>query len=310
MFNRSKEKALNLMKKCKTYGINVHLLQGDLSNNLEVESLSQNIENLNINNSILHIIHAASPSIDSDISNLMRVNFSSLKKIFGVLCKHMLSFQSGSVTFIGSSALQYNPTGWENYTAAKAASTQYMSQINKEYEQYGVIARVLAPGLVLTSFSKKYRLDNQSFLLPEQIGEIVANGLTSNWEASDKYIWVESNQTKKGSFGFINNSSKDISEGVINTLNHHDDKTTNVTKDNTLLNRLDVLLRDFFQIDNSVNLIDTGIDLIPGWDSLKHIELMVMIESKFNIKFKSEEIERTTTYTGLIDLLNEKINVT
>ena len=47
-------------------------------------------------------------------------------------------------------------------------------------------------------------------------------------------------------------------------------------------------------------------NLYPGWDSLKHIELMVLIESKLSIRFDSDDIEDTRNYIDLYKLIKNK----
>jgi 3-oxoacyl-[acyl-carrier protein] reductase len=303
-YNTNEKESLNVVKLCKSYNVKVKIVQGDLSQTNEIDDFINLICDYDLRNSTIDIVHAACPSIDSGLDSLMSINFVACKRIFDGLCKLMLARQAGSVTFIGSSALQFNPLGWENYVAAKVATTQYLSQISKYYENYGISARTVAPGFVLTDFSKNYRQFNQNTLLPEQIGGAIASGLLGEWEKGDKYIWIEHNFTKFGKFGF--------SEQRLNLKEDEPNKiyraSENKNQDFREKNNLDALLRNFFNIDENIDLSELGIDLYPGWDSLKHIELMIFIESSFSISFKSSEIENTTSYSSLKDLVYSKLN--
>ncbi len=303
-YNTNKEKALNVVKLCEPYDVKVRAIQGNLSKLDEIDVFVNSICDYDLKNSTIDIVHAACPSIDSSLDHLMSVNFVACKRIFDGLCKSMLARQAGSITFIGSSALQFNPSGWENYIAAKVATTQYISQISKHYENYGIRARTVAPGLVLTDFSKNYRQSNQNALLPEQIGEAIADGLLGEWGKDDKYIWIEPSFIKIGKFGF-SEQGLNLKESGKNKI-HEVNENKNQSVSN--IDGLDTLLRNFFNIDENTNLSELGIDLYPGWDSLKHIELMVLIESSFSITFKSEEIENTISYSGLKDLVYSKLN--
>jgi acyl carrier protein len=45
---------------------------------------------------------------------------------------------------------------------------------------------------------------------------------------------------------------------------------------------------------------------VPGWDSLKHVNLMVTIESEFGIRFSNTEIANLADVGELIALISEK----
>ena len=48
-------------------------------------------------------------------------------------------------------------------------------------------------------------------------------------------------------------------------------------------------------------------DDIEGWDSLAHINLIVAVEAKFKIKFKTAEIELLHNVGHLVDVIAQKI---
>ncbi len=51
-----------------------------------------------------------------------------------------------------------------------------------------------------------------------------------------------------------------------------------------------------------------GIDRFPGWDSLRHIELMLHLEEQLGIGFTAGEIESTTQFNELCDLIGQKLS--
>jgi acyl carrier protein len=63
----------------------------------------------------------------------------------------------------------------------------------------------------------------------------------------------------------------------------------------------DVFDRDDLQIDRT-----TTADDIEEWDSLSHVRLMVAIERRLKIRFKSSEIEKLKNVGELVDLINAK----
>ena len=67
------------------------------------------------------------------------------------------------------------------------------------------------------------------------------------------------------------------------------------------------IFRDIF--DDQELLIDnnTNSDSLDNWDSLNHINLVVAIERKFEIKFKLGELQNLKNVGEMINLLKEKI---
>jgi acyl carrier protein len=65
-------------------------------------------------------------------------------------------------------------------------------------------------------------------------------------------------------------------------------------------------MEDVFDLDDlSVTSATTAED-IEEWDSLSHIRLVVAIERKFKIKFKTAEIEGLKNVGDLVDLIGVK----
>ena len=56
------------------------------------------------------------------------------------------------------------------------------------------------------------------------------------------------------------------------------------------------------KINNSTNSDD-----IEEWDSLNHIQLVLSIEKKLNVRFKTGEIQSLKDVGEMIDLLEEKV---
>ena len=63
---------------------------------------------------------------------------------------------------------------------------------------------------------------------------------------------------------------------------------------------------------NELNLSDleikeeTTANNVPGWDSLKHINIILAVENQFNIKFKGLEMLRIKNVGDLQKLINSK----
>jgi acyl carrier protein len=71
--------------------------------------------------------------------------------------------------------------------------------------------------------------------------------------------------------------------------------------------QLSGIFHDLFD-DDTIQLTPglTAAD-VPEWDSFNHINLIVAIESKFDIKFQTAELESMLTVGHLADLVQSKL---
>mgnify|MGYP001589064615 FL=1 len=68
------------------------------------------------------------------------------------------------------------------------------------------------------------------------------------------------------------------------------------------------VLSDVFNISRDSVGEDTSIDTVEMWDSLKHLELVLALEQKFNVTFTHEETTEILNY-NLIRMILEKHGV-
>lgn len=68
-----------------------------------------------------------------------------------------------------------------------------------------------------------------------------------------------------------------------------------------LLNALNQIFCQVFDDDDIKIVPETTANDIDGWDSLSHVNLIVAIETKFNIRFTQKEL---LTFKNVGDLLN------
>lgn len=70
---------------------------------------------------------------------------------------------------------------------------------------------------------------------------------------------------------------------------------------------LEEIFRDVFE-DESIELTEeTTAEDIEDWDSLTHIQLIVDIEKKFNVKFTTQEINGLKNVGEFISLVESKL---
>ena len=80
-------------------------------------------------------------------------------------------------------------------------------------------------------------------------------------------------------------------------------------KTEKVLKELDSIFAETMS-DLNVNLeLNTTAADVEGWDSLRHIELIINIETFYSIKFSTKEIMSVENIGSLVDLINKKIEL-
>jgi acyl carrier protein len=71
--------------------------------------------------------------------------------------------------------------------------------------------------------------------------------------------------------------------------------------------QLTTIFHDLFDDDTLVLTPDLTAAEVPDWDSFNHINLIVAIETRFKIKFKTAELEQLHTVGHLVSLIQTKL---
>lgn len=70
---------------------------------------------------------------------------------------------------------------------------------------------------------------------------------------------------------------------------------------------LQEIFRDIFDDDELELTPETNADDIDDWDSLTHMQLIVQIEKKYNIKFSTAEIKKAANVGEFVEIIKEKL---
>jgi len=71
--------------------------------------------------------------------------------------------------------------------------------------------------------------------------------------------------------------------------------------------QLTILFRNLFDEDTIVLTPETTAADIEGWDSFNHINLIVAVEAKFGIKFKTAELDELHNVGHLVTMIERKL---
>lgn len=74
-----------------------------------------------------------------------------------------------------------------------------------------------------------------------------------------------------------------------------------------IYSQLTEIFRDLFDDESIVLKPETTAANIPDWDSFNHINLLVAVEVKFGIKFKTAETESLHNVGHLVEIIQMKL---
>lgn len=74
-----------------------------------------------------------------------------------------------------------------------------------------------------------------------------------------------------------------------------------------IIEELQDIFIDIFDDDEIVLTNETTSEDIEDWDSLTHMQLIVAIEKKYNIRFTTAEIKKAGNVGEFIQIIEEKI---
>ena len=56
------------------------------------------------------------------------------------------------------------------------------------------------------------------------------------------------------------------------------------------------------------HLVGGGLGATPGWDSLRHIEIVLDLEEKLGIRFGSGDMEKMSTFSDLLTISASRVS--
>ncbi|MEO5328424.1 MAG: SDR family NAD(P)-dependent oxidoreductase [Magnetococcus sp. THC-1_WYH] len=288
----------HLLSRCRGYGVHVACMAADLEG--DADGLVPLIETMTHDNLITDLVHVASPPVHASAHALFNVNYLALKILSEALIPQILQRQEGHVLMLGSSAVQSTPQGWEDYATAKAAASHYITGLNTRFGHYGLTGWVLAPGMVATQFSAKFRTPATLSLQPEQVAESASALLKGQYGTQGGYFWLEPQTPERlGRFGFY---ASEVRSSLEPDRSAHSSSSVEAVQGADI----DGLFRQFFKLAPSDDIALARVGESPYWDSLRHIEFMLFLEKNMGLTFSSKDIDRTKRYLDLVSLIAEK----
>ena len=302
LLHRAKDQpAAELVERCRALGVAANHRQVDLS---DAAALAKVASELRESNVPFDLVHCASPTIEAPLAAHMAVSYTALRLLAEAVLPAALRRQAGTVLLIGTSGLQFHPPGMGDYLAAKAAATDFAASLDQRYRPYGVRGLVLAPGYVAGSFSRSVRVGRSPALLPEQVAEAAVGLVSADGSDQAPYVWLETSGTREGRYGLqVDGHGPRGTPDPASSSGRGERSVPLAARDADI----GALVRDFLQLPAGVDMTSAAVEVTEGWDSLRHIELILHLERTLGIRFESREIEKTTRFVALDEIVAQKL---
>lgn len=295
--------ARQLAAECQGLGVRAEVIEADLRDTAQVRRLCDAAQG---NADLGALIHTASAPVDAGFADLAATNITALDFLQQALLPQMLRRQYGRIVLLGSTAVHTHPAGWSSYVAAKSAATSLVQGLHKDHSTYNVYGLTLAPHYVDTPFSAAYRPAGSTAMIPEEVAAALL-GLIETTDAGESYWMLQDGSISRGRFGF--HSREQGSHGTGVTHPPLGSSPISAAAGNGRQPRgaaVGALVCRMLALPVDTSAADVALDVTPGWDSLKHIEIMLEIERALGLRFTAPEIEKTKRLPDLIALVDEK----
>ncbi len=309
-YGSDKDAAEAVVAECRELGATVECIPADLS---DADDLGVVVEAVAARR-LGALIHTASPPLTAEVEKLVAINYQSLAQLSESAVPGMLCRQQGCIVTIGSTAMEYFPEGWADYVAAKGMAVSLVAGIERHHRVHGVRGITVAPGFVKTRFSEAHRPANAGALLPEEVAETVFD-CVDNPDGAPAYVSLEVGSRRDGAYGFFLPAGSPPGATAFSPPVAIPGVTPGVVAENAngpaeagRHDALADLVRGYLGLAGDVAMATAGMGLTEGWDSLKHVEILLLIERTFGISFSSSEIDGTTRFSDLEQLWRGKVS--
>lgn len=254
---------------------------------------------------VTSVFHSASPPLTASLTDLVQVNYTALQQISQAVLPAMLRHQQGVLANVGSVATERVIPGWHDYAAAKAMAGQFLGAFDKTHAEFGVRGLNILSGLVATAYSAEAQ-GSAPAMVPQELAEAIVE--ISLDDRAGRAVMVEWNGRRTGAVGFHENRITSAAAVAGSAAPQMTESATQDIKAQDLEAQIAGVLRARFSLAPDADLSDSGVGNTPGWDSLRHIELVLELEALFGIRYGAGDVEKMLTYPSLVSVTRARIN--
>ncbi|MDR6292548.1 MULTISPECIES: SDR family NAD(P)-dependent oxidoreductase [Inquilinus] len=252
------------------------------------------------------VVHAASPGVTAPVEELVAVNYTALKAVADAALPKLLERQGGAVLLLGTRAVEMSLPGWEACAGAKSMATTLVNGIERRHAGFGVRGLTLSPSLVATRFSAAFRDDAPS-LLPGEVAE-AAVAMAEDLTATGNAVMMEPGRSTRGQFGFHTARAAEApapaaSAATATPTAAAPQPAAAAASSSAVAG----IVRRTLRLPAGEDVSNAALGVTPGWDSLKHIELLLQLETGLGIRFSSGEISTVQRFGELDAICRRKL---
>ena len=181
-YNKSREDALELVRKLSSEGYSIEAIQADVSKNKEVERMidevlkKYNHIDILINNAGIRKDGFLAMMSEEDWDEVINVNLKSVFNVTKWVSRAMVSELKGKIINISSVSALKGVAGQANYSASKGGIVSFTRSIAVELARFGIQVNVVVPGLIETDMSSEINENRKKEILAhiplERLGKL------------------------------------------------------------------------------------------------------------------------------------------
>ncbi len=289
-----------IWRQLSQFPVTVRFISADLESAADISHLAEKLQQ---DSDIALYLHAASSNIDAGVPSLVSTNYTSLRTLSNALLPTFLARQSGTIAFISSLATEQCVSGMEDYAAAKAMADNFIHSFERKFSHFDIRGLSILAGRVKTRFSANLPATDNT-LLPAELAESLVSFVLSPPHQKNVLLFEAARKTF-GVSGFRSSAAKEETTST-KTVPVAEEATSDITSTISQEQAFYSIFRRHFRLGTDTVLEDCALGVTPGWDSLNHINLILVIEKELNIRFSTEEMNVTTNFASLLKLVSQK----
>ena len=188
--------------------------------------------------------------------------------------------------------------GWHDYSAAKAMAGQFLSAFDKSQSGFGLRGLNILSGLVATEYSASAQ-GSAPAMLPQELAEAVVEVALD--ERAGRAVMIEWNGRRAGEVGFHDNrpAPGQMATAAPAAGNTAVNLSGSEMGNDDFQTQIEAVVRGRLRSPQDEDVTQGGLGISAGWDSLRHIELVLEMERVFGIRYNAGEIEKMLTFQAL-----------
>jgi acyl carrier protein len=305
-YNSNEEKADELVTTLEHLGHSALVMKSDQL----LSVLENEFENPLWLGKLVGMVTLNSSPIDSSFSDLFESNVTFNKAIIEKILPTLIRNQSGTLVNIGTGFMVRGGEVYSDYVQAKTALHNYFRMKAQGALEYGINWVTIAPDQVETAFSQDLQLREK--LVPEEVADEVVRVFSEEVPSQAPFRWIRTSGVERGHFGgFHPNETLQSSETTAPTTTESKSLIARPTFEGSNQKRIIDRVRQIAGniLGTDMGFVDSrlGIGQIPGWDSARHLEIIMEIEQSFDVEIVASEYTRLETIGDIVEFLRKTI---